>query len=117
MFGLAGNIYVVNGDGMNSVNPNEQKADGITTVEFASAHNGEVGPWTSTQTTSKGREKHITWLAFGQIINGEGIYSGSPGSSELEKSMVNPDSTLAAWNAMMGVNAPGRKCLQRCGDR
>jgi hypothetical protein len=106
MFGFAGNIYVVDGDDMNSIDPNEQKADGINTVEFASAHNGVVGPWTSTQTTSKGREKHITWLAFGQIINGEGIYNGSPGSSELENSMVNPDSTLASWNGMTGVNAP-----------
>jgi hypothetical protein len=106
MFGFAGNIYVVDGDNMNSTNPNEQKADGINTVEFASARNGVVGPWTSTQTTSKGREKQITWLAFGQIINGEGIYNGSPGSSEFENSMVNPDSTLASWNGMTGVNAP-----------
>lgn len=106
MFGFAGNIYVVDGDDMNSIDPNEQKADGISTVDFAPAHNGVVGPWTSTQTTSKGREKHITWLAFGQIINGEGIYNGNPGSSELENSMVNPDSTLASWNGMTGVNAP-----------
>jgi hypothetical protein len=106
MFGFAGSIYVVNGDNMNSTNPNEQKADGITTVDFAPAHNGVVGSWTSTQTTSKSREKHITWLAFGQVINGEGIYNGNAGSSELERTTINADSTLASWNGMTGVNAP-----------
>ncbi len=100
MFGFAGNIYVVDGDDMNSNDPNEQKADGISTVDFASARNGVVGTWTSTATTIKGREKQITWLAFGQIINAEGIYSGNPGSSELERTTVNPDSTLASWNGI-----------------
>jgi hypothetical protein len=105
-FGFAGNLYVIDGDDMNSIDPNEQKADGITTVDFAPTHNGVVGTWTATQTTSKSREKHVSWLAFGQIINGEGIYNGSPGSSELERTTVNPDSTLASWNGMTGVNAP-----------
>jgi hypothetical protein len=99
-FGFAGNIYVLDGDSMNSTDPNEQKNDGIQTVEFAPAHFGAVGAWISTATTIKDREKHITWLAFGQIIDAEGIYSGNPGSLELERTQVNPDSTLATWNGI-----------------
>jgi hypothetical protein len=99
-FGFAANLYVLDGDNMNSTDPNEQKINGITTVDFASAHNGTVGTWTSTATTIKNREKHITWLSFGQIIDAEGIYSGNPGSLELERTMVNPDSTLASWGGI-----------------
>jgi hypothetical protein len=105
-FGFAGNLYVVDGDDTNSIDPNEQKTNGITTVDFAPAQNGAVGVWATTQTTSKIREKHVTWLSFGQLVNGEGIYNGNPGSSELEISMVNLDGTLASWNGMTGVNAP-----------
>lgn len=100
MFGFAGNIYVLDGDIMGSTDPNEQKIDGFTTVEFAPAHFGVVGAWTSTSPTVKDREKHNTWLAFAQIIDVEGIYNGNPGSLELEQTTVNPDSTLAAWTGI-----------------
>jgi len=69
-------------------------------VNFASALNGVVGSWTSTSTTIKNRKKQITWTAFGQIIDAEGIYSGLPGSLELERSQVNPDGTLASFNGI-----------------
>jgi hypothetical protein len=69
-------------------------------VNFASAHNGVVGVWTSTQSTIKPRKKHITWLSFGQVIDAEGIYDGNPGSSELERTSVDADATLASWNGI-----------------
>ena len=31
---------------------------------------------------------------------GEGIYAGSPGSLELERTVVQPDSTLGSWNGI-----------------
>jgi len=69
-------------------------------VRFASARNGVVGNWTATSQTIKSRDKHITWTAFGQVIDAEGVYSGSPGSMELERSVVQPDNTLASFNGI-----------------
>jgi hypothetical protein len=100
-FGFAGKLYVLNGDTANSTDPNAQgTASGTQAVNFASAVNGVVGTWTATSTTIKSRKKQIIWTAFGQIIDAEGIYSGNPGSSELERSKVNPDSTLASFNGI-----------------
>ena len=100
-FGFAGKLYVLNGDTANSTDPNAQgTASGTQAVNFASAVNGVVGTWTATSTTIKNRKKQIIWMAFGQIIDAEGIYSGNPGSSELERSQVNPDSTLASFNGI-----------------
>jgi hypothetical protein len=100
-FGFAGKLYVLNGDTANSTDPNAQiTASGTQHVNFASAVNGVVGAWTATSTTIKNRKKQITWTAFGQVIDAEGIYSGLPGSLELERSQINPDSTLASFNGI-----------------
>jgi hypothetical protein len=98
-FAFGGNLYVLNGDPNTSTDPNAQSL-GIQNVEFAPANNGVVGTWTSTNTTVKKREKQNTWVAFGQVIDAEGVYDGGPGSTELERSNVNSDGTLAAWNAI-----------------
>ncbi|MEJ2010538.1 MAG: hypothetical protein P8Z30_20690 [Acidobacteriota bacterium] len=101
-FGFAGKLYVLGGDGTNSTNPNEEgtQGSGVTDVNFASALDGVVGTWNTTSPTIKNRKKQITWTAFGQIIDAEGIYNGLPGSLELERTQVNPDSTLASWNGI-----------------
>jgi hypothetical protein len=107
-FGFAGKLYVIDGDGASSTDPNAQGgATGIPNVNFATAVNGAVGTWTATSQTIKNRKKQITWTAFGQVIDAEGIYNGLPGSTELERSQVNADSTLASWNGITAVNAPG----------
>ena len=69
-------------------------------MNFAAAHNGVVGTWTSTNSTIKARKKQITWLSFGQVIDAEGVYDGSPGALELERSSINTDATLASWNGI-----------------
>jgi hypothetical protein len=100
-FGFAGKLYVLNGDTGNSTDPNAQgTATGTQNVNFASALDGVVGTWTATSTTIKNRKKQITWTAFGQLIDAEGIYNGLPGSLELERSQVNPDGTLASFNGI-----------------
>jgi N-acetylneuraminic acid mutarotase len=99
-FGFGGNLYVIDGDPNSSSDPNAQGVSGIKQANFASAHNGVVGTWTATQATIKARKKHISWLSFGQVIAAEGIYDGSPGSTELERSSVNADATLASWNGI-----------------
>ena len=102
-FGFAGKLYVLNGDTASpSTDPNAVggTASGTQDVNFASAINGVVGTWTGTSTTIKNRKKQIIWTAFGQIIDAEGIYNGLPGSLELERSQVNPDSTLASFNGI-----------------
>lgn len=108
-FGFAGKLYVLGGDGASSIDPNAEGSQnsGVTNVNFASALNGVVGTWTATSSTIKNRKKGITWTAFGQIIDAEGIYEGSPGSQELERTQVNTDSTLASWNGITAVNVPG----------
>jgi hypothetical protein len=99
-FGFGGKLYVIDGDPSNSTDPNAQGSVGTNAVNFASATRGTVGTWTATATTIKSRKKHITWTAFGQVIAAEGVYSGSPGSLELERTVVNSDSTLASWNGI-----------------
>jgi hypothetical protein len=106
VFGFGGNLYVLNGDPNGSSDPNQQATVGLPDVRFATANNGVVGTWTLTNTTGKKRKKQNTWVAFGQVIDGEGIYDGNPGSQELERSSINADGTLASWNGMTGVNAP-----------
>jgi hypothetical protein len=99
-FGFAGKLYVLDGDTNSSIDPNQQSSSGVKDVRFASAHNGVVGNWTATSQTIKSRDKHITWTAFGQVIDAEGVYPGSPGSMELERSVVQPDNTLASFNGI-----------------
>jgi len=100
-FGFGGSLYVLNGDSQSSTDPNGQGVlPGIQDVRFASARNGAVGTWTLTNTTIKKRKKQSTWLAFGQVIDAEGIYDGLPGSVELERSQINADGTLASWNGI-----------------
>jgi Kelch motif len=99
-FGFGGKLYVIDGDPENSTDPNQQGTAGTNAVNFASASRGTVGAWTATATTIKQRMKQITWTAFGQVIAAEGIYQGLPGSLELERTLVQPDSTLASWNGI-----------------
>jgi hypothetical protein len=104
-FGFGGNLYVLNGDPNGSSDPNQSATVGLPDVRFASANNGAVGTWALTNTTIKKRKKHNTWVAFGQVIDAEGIYDGGTGL-ELEKSSINADGTLASWNGLTGSNIP-----------
>jgi N-acetylneuraminic acid mutarotase len=99
-FGFGGKLYVIDGDPSSSTDPNAQGSVGTNAVNFAGATRGTVGIWTATATTIKSRKKHITWTAFGQVIAAEGVYAGNPGSLELERTLVNSDSTLASWNGI-----------------
>jgi hypothetical protein len=104
-FGFGGNLYVLNGDPNGSSDPNQSATVGLPDVRVASANNGVVGTWALTNTTIKKRKKHNTWVAFGQVIDAEGIYDGGTGL-ELEKSSINADGTLASWNGLTGSNVP-----------
>ena len=99
-FGFAGKLYVLDGDINSSMAPNQQSNSGVKDVRFATARNGLVGNWTATSQTIKSRDKHITWTAFGQVIDAEGVYPGSPGSMELERSVVQSDNTLGSFNGI-----------------
>jgi len=99
-FGFGGKLYVIDGDPNISTDPTAQGSVGTNAVNFASAIRGTVGTWTATATTIKSRMKQITWTAFGQVIAAEGVYAGNPGSLELERTVVNSDSTLASWNGI-----------------
>jgi hypothetical protein len=99
-FGFASKLYILGGDSGTSTNPNEQGSPGISNVNFASALNGTVAAWTSTAQTIKSRKKQITWTAFGQVIDAEGVYQGNPGSLELERNVIQADGTLTSWNGI-----------------
>ncbi len=106
MFVFGGKLYFINGDPNNSTTPNAQGL-GTNNVYYASALRGAVGTWTlNPNLTIKGRAKGILFAAFGQVIAGEGIYNGSPGSTEFERTTVNPDGTLASWNGLTGSQVP-----------
>ena len=69
-------------------------------MQVASARNGIVETWAAGASIIKQRRKHITWNAFGQAITAQGVYEGSPGSLELERSVVKSDGTLEPWNGI-----------------
>lgn len=110
VFAFAGNLYAINGDDQNQTSPDNADTGGVTDANLAPIPFGVVGPWTPTAQTIKSRSKQSTWLAFGQIIDAEGTYSGgagSTGSLELERTTVSSNGTLATWNGITAVNAPG----------
>lgn len=107
VFGFGGNLYVINGDDQNETSPNVADNGGVTNASLAPARFGAVGTWTPTSATIKNRSKQIAWLEFGQIIDAEGTYNGGvTGSTELERTTVNPDGTLGSWSGVTAVNAP-----------
>ena len=52
------------------------------------------------------RQKHALWEAFGQVLIGEGVYSGTVGTGELESSSVQADGTLGAFGLVPGAQSP-----------
>ena len=110
MFAFGGKLYFIDGDPNNSTTPNNQGV-GTTNVYFADIVRGVVGMWTQNPSlTIHDRAKGILWSAFGQVISGEGIYSGNaggcPASGETEVSTVHADGTLSSWNGLTGSNVP-----------
>jgi hypothetical protein len=110
MFAFGGKLYFINGDPNNSTTPNAENT-GSTNVYYANIGHGVVGTWTlNTNLTIHNRAKGVLFAAFGQVIAGEGVYSGNPGgcpaSGEFEVTKVNTDGTLASWNGLTGSQVP-----------
>lgn len=106
MFVFGGVIYYIDGDMNSSVAPNDQGL-GDTNVYYASAIRGVVGKWTlNGNSTIHDRAKGILFTAYGQVISGEGVYTGSVGSGEMETSTINANNTsnmaLNSWNGLTG---------------
>jgi hypothetical protein len=106
MAAFGGKLYFINGDQSNSTTQNAQSL-GTKNVYYADITRGLVGTWTLNPNLAiHDRSKGILWTAFGQFIDGEGVYSGNPGSGEFEVSTVNLDGTLGSWNGLTGGNVP-----------
>jgi hypothetical protein len=111
MFVFGGIIYYVNGDPNASLLPNSQGV-GDTLVYYASAVRGVIGLWTpNANSTPANRAKGVLYTAYGQVITGEGVYSGNPGSKEMETATVNANNTTTAalnpWTGLTGTTDPG----------
>ena len=111
MFVFGGNIYFVDGDPVGSnVAPNLQSV-GDKSVYFATAVRGAIGTWTPNgNSTIHNTAKGLLFVADGQVISGEGVYTGSVGSGEMETSTVNGSNTsnsaLTSFNGLTGSTAP-----------
>jgi hypothetical protein len=101
VFGSGSNLYVLGGDSQISPDPNSQTGAGINNATYASALNGKVGTWTSTNSTMAARKKHVTWIAFGHVLDAEGVYTPAP--LELEQTGVQNDNTLAGFTEITGA--------------
>ena len=110
MFVFGGVIYYIDGDPDANILPNNQNV-GDTHVYYASAVRGVVGAWTeNANSTIHNRAKGILFNAFGQVISGEGVYTGSiTGSGEMETSTINANNTtnvaLNSWNGLTGSSS------------
>lgn len=116
---FGGIIYYVNGDPNASIAPNNQGV-GDTDVYYASAVRGAVGTWTlNGNSTPANRAKGVLYTAYGQFIVGEGIYSGNPGSKEMESSTVNGNNTsntaLNPWTGLTGSTDPSANVYNAAG--
>jgi hypothetical protein len=111
MFVFGGNIYFVDGDPVgSSVAPNLQSV-GDKSVYFATAVRGAIGTWTPNgNSTIHNTAKGLLFVADGQALSGEGVYTGSVGSGEMETSSVNGSNTsnsaLTSFNGLTGSTAP-----------
>ncbi len=106
---FGGILYYINGDLNASIPPNNQGV-GDKDVLYASAVRGAVGTWTlNGNLTIHDRAKGVLFTAYGQFIAGEGVYTGSVGSGEMESSSVNPNNTtnvaLNSWTGLTGSSA------------
>jgi hypothetical protein len=116
---FGGIVYYINGDPNASIPPNNQGV-GDTDVYYASAVRGAVGTWTlNGNLTPANRAKGVLYTAYGQFITGEGIYSGNPGSKEMETSTVNGSNTTNAalnpWTGLTGTTDPGANVYNAAG--
>jgi IPT/TIG domain-containing protein len=107
---FGGIIYYINGDPNASLLPNTQEV-GDKDVDYATAVRGVVGTWTlNGNLTIHDRAKGVLFTAYGQMIAGEGVYTGSVGSGEMESSSVNAQNTtnvaLNSWTGLTGTQAP-----------
>ncbi len=106
MFVFGGQIYWIDGDPSGSqLLPNSATTVGETNVYYASAIRGVVGLWNPTSSTIHNRTKGLVFTAYGQVISAEGLYTGSPGSGEMETSTFNSDGTLQSWNGLTGSSS------------
>ena len=110
MFVFGGVIYYIDGDPNNSSTPNAQGV-GDKDVYFASAVRGVIGTWQlNANLTIHDRAKGVLFAAYGQVISGEGVYTGSVGSGEMETSTINGSNTtnvaLNSWTGLTGSSLP-----------
>ncbi len=98
-FGYGGTLFVLNGDTASSTDPNAVSGlTGTDSVYYARVIAGSVGTWSaSPDATLAARVKHNTWNAFGQLLNGEGIYSGS---LEFEWNLLDSSGLPGAWTGL-----------------
>ncbi len=109
MFVFGGVMYYINGDPNSGILPNDQGV-GDNLVYYASALRGTVGSWTQNgNLTIHDRAKGVLFNAYGQVIAGEGVYTGSVGSGEMETSTINASNTgnlaLNSWTGLTGSTA------------
>ena len=108
-FAFGAKLYVLGGLTTSSTDPNDMTSGGKTDqTHFASIVKGRIGAFTSTSPLVKAVMKHIVLNAFGQVILGEGVYAGwTPlGSTELTRSSIQPDGSLASWEGLTGSQVP-----------
>ena len=113
MFVFGGVIYYIDGDPNSSVAPNDQGV-GDDRVYYASALRGAVGAWVQNgNSTIHDRAKGVLFNAYGQVIAGEGVYTGSVGSGEMETTTINADNTgnlaLNSFNGLTGSSGQSPK--------
>ena len=109
-FAFGAKLYVLGGLTASSTDPNDMTVgDSTDQTYFASFVKGEVGDFTATSTLVKAVKKHIVFNAFGQVVLGEGVYTGwTPlGSTELTSSKILPDGSLDSWGGLTGSQVPG----------
>ncbi|HUG40232.1 MAG TPA: hypothetical protein VMM12_07100 [Longimicrobiales bacterium] len=105
-------LYVVGGDSATAAAPELATNTG---GELANVYRTRVNlrtgglseAWDSTTWMGKGRSKHSTVFAGGDLFATSGVYSGQAGSSENIYGSVASDGSVDAWNGATGSNTIG----------
>ncbi|MHC4663499.1 MAG: hypothetical protein ACYS8W_17705 [Planctomycetota bacterium] len=115
-FAFGGKLYVIGGADSDNDDPNYAGSGiAMTDVDSSSMFGDDLAQFVALRKLGKARVKHVAFNSFGQIIVAEGIYGGSPGSSEMTSSSIDTDGSLTSWGGLTGSQAPAANVFNCAG--
>lgn len=106
---FGGYLYVVGGESGTVAPAESSTTTKLSDVLYAriNLRTGDItdsGWTTNPNSMQKGRSKHVTLVAGGNLFVSSGLYAGNPGSSENIYAQINSDGTVGSFGGATGSN-------------